>query len=116
MKSFGVRLGAGAVTILFGAYAAAIAQKDRQEESDSWNAEAPSQVEPASPIAELADASWLNQPSTDLDGTDYQDGSQAYAQTGSQPDGGMPANVAFQPAGSVQPRFRSCRLIRTTTR
>jgi uncharacterized repeat protein (TIGR01451 family) len=92
MKSFGVRLGAGAVTILFGAYAAAIAQKDRQEESDSWTAEAPSQIEPASPIAEMADASWLHQPETDLGG--QSDSSMAAAEP-------IEEGI-FRPAGSVQ--------------
>lgn len=66
MKSFGVRLAAGAVTILFGAYAAAIAQKDKQDSSDSWNAEAPSLGEPAMPIASVEDGSWLSQPESQL--------------------------------------------------
>ena len=66
MKSFGVRLAAGAVTILFGAYAAAIAQKDKQDSSDSWNAEAPSLGEPAMPIASMEDDSWLSQPESQL--------------------------------------------------
>lgn len=68
MKSFGVKLAAGAVTILFGAYAAALAQKDRQDDSDSWNAEAPALAESASPIAGMADGSWVSQPETDLNG------------------------------------------------
>jgi uncharacterized repeat protein (TIGR01451 family) len=66
MKSYGVRLGAGAVTLLFGAYAAAIAQKDRQDESISWSAETPELNEPAAPIAEMSDDSWLKQPATAL--------------------------------------------------
>ena len=67
MKSFGVRLGAGAVTILFGAYAAAIAQKDRQDDSDSWSAESPSIAGPASPIADAGGDSWLDQPAAKFD-------------------------------------------------
>ncbi len=66
MKSFGVRLGAGAVTILFGAYAAALAQKDRQDESDSWTAENPSIAQPATPIADIGQDSWLKEPETAL--------------------------------------------------
>src|SRR6056297_1188599 len=52
MKSFGVRLGIGLVTIVFGAYAAVLAQKDNQDSSRSWTAEAPTLDEPAAPIAE----------------------------------------------------------------
>ncbi len=55
MKSFGVRLGAGLVTIIFGAYAAALAQKDKQDSNSTWNAEAPASGEPAAPIAGLPD-------------------------------------------------------------
>ena len=66
MKSFGVRLAAGAVTILFGAYAAALAQKDKQDSSNSWNAESPSQGEPALPIASGEEASWLTPPASQL--------------------------------------------------
>ncbi len=87
MKSFGVRLGAGAVTILFGAYAAALAQKDRQDESDSWTAETPSLAAPASPIADIGDDSWLHQPATELE-------------QGAAADHSLDAT--FQPAGSVQ--------------
>ncbi len=65
MKSFGVRLGAGAVTILFGAYAAALAQRDKQNSSDSWSAQAPSLGEPATPIADISEETWLSQPSRD---------------------------------------------------
>ncbi len=62
MKAFGVRLTAGALTILFGAYAAALAQKDKQNDSETWSADAPSLGEPASPIADIGGDSWLSQP------------------------------------------------------
>ncbi|TWU51131.1 DUF11 domain-containing protein [Rubripirellula reticaptiva] len=56
MKSFGVRLGAGLVTIIFGAYAAALAQKDKQNGNSTWSGEAPSLGQPAAPIADFAGA------------------------------------------------------------
>ncbi|QDT04828.1 Large cysteine-rich periplasmic protein OmcB precursor [Rubripirellula lacrimiformis] len=67
MKSFGVRLGAGLVTIIFGAYAAALAQKDKENSSGSWTAQAPSLGEPAAPIAGMSEETWLAQPA---DGSD----------------------------------------------
>ena len=63
MKSFGVRLAAGAVTILFGAYAAALAQRDKQNSSDSWSAQPTELGEPAVPIADISEETWLSQPS-----------------------------------------------------
>ncbi len=87
MKSFGVRLGAGAVTILFGAYAAAIAQKDRQDDSDSWSAESPSIAGPASPIADAGGDSWLDQPAAKFD---------------DEPSAQELGDTNYQPAGSVQ--------------
>jgi uncharacterized repeat protein (TIGR01451 family) len=49
MKAFGIRLAFGAVTILCGAYAAAVAQKDNPNEAgDPWSAPVPSLV--AEPI------------------------------------------------------------------
>lgn len=65
MKAFGVRFAAGALTILFGAYAAALAQKDKQTDPENWEAEAPSLGEPAAPIADIGDESWISQPDTD---------------------------------------------------
>ncbi|TWU46210.1 Large cysteine-rich periplasmic protein OmcB precursor [Rubripirellula tenax] len=62
MKSFGVRLAAGLVTIVFGAYAAALAQKDKQNGTSSWTAEAPSIGQPAAPIAGIAEEQWLSEP------------------------------------------------------
>jgi len=52
MKPFGVRLAAGAVTILLGALAAAQAQKDQQNKSQSqWSlSQTPSLAEPPAPI------------------------------------------------------------------
>ena len=47
MKSFGVRLAAGAGTILVVAYAIALAQKDKQAVSGSWNAETAVATDPA---------------------------------------------------------------------
>lgn len=66
MKSFGVRLAAGAVTVLLGAFAAAQAQKDRQKNSqdESWSAATPPSLEQTpTPIAE-AEESWLSQSTT----------------------------------------------------
>lgn len=65
MKSFGVRLAAGAITILFGAYAAAVAQKDKQNSTEAWTAGPPSLGEPAAPISAMEDETWLSQPSTE---------------------------------------------------
>lgn len=65
MKPLGIKLAAGAVTILFGAYAAAIAQRDKQDSSESWSAKTPSLGEPATPIADISEESWLSQPSQD---------------------------------------------------
>ena len=71
MKSFGVRFAAGAITILFGAYAAALAQKDKQNNLKLWSAKAPSLGEPATPIAEGPsegdDESWLTAPSSNME-------------------------------------------------
>ena len=62
MKSFGVRLAAGIVTIVFGAYAAAVAQKDKQNDPQAWTAQAPSLGDPAMPIAGINEESWISQP------------------------------------------------------
>ena len=54
-KSFGVRAAIGGATILSGVYAAALAQKDRQDHSVNWSANPPSLGQPVAPIAgELA--------------------------------------------------------------
>ena len=65
MKSFGVRLAAGIVTILFGAYAAAVAQKDKQNDPQAWAAQPPLLGQPAMPIAGMNEESWISQPVTD---------------------------------------------------
>ncbi|MDG2223454.1 MAG: hypothetical protein P8L85_18880, partial [Rubripirellula sp.] len=49
-KSFGVRAAIGAATILSGVYAAALAQKDRQDHSVDWSANPPSLGQPVAPI------------------------------------------------------------------
>ncbi|TWT49167.1 Large cysteine-rich periplasmic protein omcB precursor [Rubripirellula amarantea] len=67
MKSFGLRLTAGIVTILFGAYAAALAQRDKQNDSQAWTAQAPSLGEPAAPIAGMNEDSWISQPAENLE-------------------------------------------------
>ncbi|MFK8114329.1 MAG: CARDB domain-containing protein [Rubripirellula sp.] len=76
MKSFGVRLAAGAITILFGAYAAAVAQKDKQSSPGAWTAGPPSLGEPAAPIAGMDDDAWLSQPrpSTDPQPSNFEPG------------------------------------------
>ena len=66
MKSFGVRLAAGAGTILVVAYAIALAQKDNQAVSDTWNAESAVAPDPAVPIGTDESPAWLNQPDTQL--------------------------------------------------
>ncbi|KAA1258854.1 Large cysteine-rich periplasmic protein OmcB precursor [Rubripirellula obstinata] len=65
MKAFGVRLAAGVATILFGAYAAALAQKDKQNDSTAWTAQPPSLGEPAAPIAGIGEDTWISQPESD---------------------------------------------------
>ncbi|MEM8667826.1 MAG: hypothetical protein AAGG48_09945 [Planctomycetota bacterium] len=61
-KSLGVRLAIGGATILSGVYAAALAQKDRQDQSESWSSDLPSLGQPVTPIegqvpvSELQDA------------------------------------------------------------
>jgi uncharacterized repeat protein (TIGR01451 family) len=64
MKSFGVKIAAGAITLLFGAYAAVLAQKDKKSDSTTWTADVPSLGEPAEPIADDGGDSWLNQPTS----------------------------------------------------
>ena len=66
MKSFGVRLAAGAGTILVVAYAIALAQKDNQAASDTWQAESAVDPNPAVPIAEAASSAWLEQPVSEI--------------------------------------------------
>ncbi len=66
MKSFGVRLAAGAGTLLVVAYAIALAQKDTQAVSDSWNAETTTATDPAVPITSGESADWLQQPDSQL--------------------------------------------------
>ncbi len=60
MKPFGVRLAAGAITILLGALAAAQAQKDRQKDPNSTWTVADTAVlnTPPAPITALGDSSW----------------------------------------------------------
>lgn len=66
MKSFGVRLTAGVVTILFGAYAAVLAQKDKQNDPNAWTAKALPLAEPAMPISGIKENPWgAERPSTD---------------------------------------------------
>lgn len=66
MKSFGVRLAAGAGTILVVAYAIALAQKDKQAVSDSWNAETTVAADPAVPIPSGEADNWLEQPDSKI--------------------------------------------------
>jgi uncharacterized repeat protein (TIGR01451 family) len=65
MKAFGVRFAAGALTILFGAYAAALAQKEKQNDTESWSADATHLGQPAAPIADIRAADWISQPEAD---------------------------------------------------
>ena len=60
MKPFGVRLAAGAVTILLGALAAAQAQKDQQNKAQSeWVVtQLPSLDEPPAPIQATTGPDW----------------------------------------------------------
>ena len=47
-------------------YAAALAQKDKHDNSESWTVKAPPLGEPASPIAE-PDDSWITEEGSDLE-------------------------------------------------
>ncbi len=64
MKPFGVRLAAGAITILLGALAAAQAQKDRQKDPNSTWTVADTAVlnTPPAPITAMGDRSWSLDP------------------------------------------------------
>jgi uncharacterized repeat protein (TIGR01451 family) len=107
MKSFGVRLAAGAGTILVVAYAIALAQKDTQAVSDTWNAETAVASDPAVPIGNGESPAWLEQPDTQM--TDQQqalafDGSTTSSEASSpieqvNYDQGVAAAPAFAMAG-----------------
>lgn len=88
MKSFGVRLAAGAGTILVVAYAIALAQKDKQAVSDSWNAESAVAMDPAVPIGNGESQPWLKQPNTQL-----ADQQQALSFNGSTDPAGSPSPI-----------------------
>ena len=88
MKSFGVRLAAGAGTILVVAYAIALAQKDKQAVSDSWNAESAVAMDPAVPIGNGESQPWLDQPNTQL-----ADQQQALSFNGSTDPAGSPSPI-----------------------
>jgi uncharacterized repeat protein (TIGR01451 family) len=61
MKPFGVRLAAGAVTILLGAIMAGQAQKNRQSDSDaSWTSVSSDISEPPKPIGVMDGESWIS--------------------------------------------------------
>ncbi len=61
MKPFGVRLAAGAVTILLGAIMAGQAQKNRQTDSDSsWTSVSSDIGEPPRPIGVMDSESWIS--------------------------------------------------------
>jgi uncharacterized repeat protein (TIGR01451 family) len=94
MKSYGVHIGAGAVTLLFGAYAAAVAQKDSQNESSSWTVQASDTNGPAAPIEDMSDDSWLKQPATPLADDNSQPATQLDTQRS--PGGDEPADQAIQ--------------------
>ena len=71
MKSFGVRLGAGAITIVLAAYLMMNSQQSEPEDVSSWTAGNGSSQAPADPLSMAGDADslgsdWLEQPETDL--------------------------------------------------
>ncbi len=92
MKPFGIRLAAGAITILLGALAAAQAQKDRQKDPDSaWTvADAAVLNTPPAPIAALGDVDW---------GTGLEDAPGAQEPI---PQRGAPQKFPGGPADSIQ--------------
>ena len=101
MKSFGVRLAAGAGTILVVAYAIALAQKDNQAASDTWNAESAVDSNPAVPIAEGASPAWLEQPHSDIANQQ-----QALAFNGSPDSNPAPVTqVNYDQVGDAAPAF-----------
>jgi len=88
MKSYDVRHAAGAGTILVFAYAIALAQKDKQAVSDSWNAESAVAMDPAVPIGNGESQPWLDQPNTQL-----ADQQQALSFNGSTDPAGSPSPI-----------------------
>lgn len=103
MKSFGVRLAAGAGTILVVAYAIALAQKDNQAVSDTWNAESAVDPNPAVPISDGASPAWLEQP-----GSEIADQQQALAFNGSPEPmeaAGPVAQVNYDQVADAAPAF-----------
>jgi len=72
MKSFGVRLGAGVVTIAFAAYVAIISQKSDPENVAQWTAEKNLDQSPVNPLgaeltADSLDSGWLKQPTIPME-------------------------------------------------
>lgn len=71
MKSFGVRLGAGAITIVLAAYLMLNSQKSEPEDVSQWTAENGASKAPADPLStavagDSLESGWLQQPKTDL--------------------------------------------------
>lgn len=71
MKSFGVRLGAGAITVVLAAYLMMNSQKSEPEDVSQWTAENGAAQAPADPLStavagDSLESGWLQQPKTDL--------------------------------------------------
>ncbi|MGC6443082.1 MAG: hypothetical protein ACON4H_10485 [Rubripirellula sp.] len=71
MKSFGVRLGAGAITVVLAAYLMLNSQKSEPEDVSQWTAENGAAQAPADPLStavagDSLESGWLQQPKTNL--------------------------------------------------
>ena len=71
MKSFGVRLGAGAITVVLAAYLMMNSQESEPEDVSQWTAENGASQAPADPLStavsgDSLESGWLQQPKTDL--------------------------------------------------
>ena len=102
MKSFGVRLGAGAVTIALAAYVAVIAQKQPRAAVSDWTAESTGENIPADPLVDDLDSGWLQQPETSFN-PDLSENSAAVGEsTSSDPSVASRRRVVPSEDGSVQ--------------
>ena len=71
MKSFGLRLGMGAITVVLAAYIAIVSRNGDTENVSEWTAESTLDQAPASPLGTALDSNsldsgWLQPPEVDL--------------------------------------------------
>ncbi|MEC8473799.1 MAG: hypothetical protein VXZ38_04040 [Planctomycetota bacterium] len=86
MKSFGLRLGMGAITVVLAAYIAIVSRNGDTENVSEWTAESTTDQSPASPLgtemdADSLDSGWLQPPKVDL-----AEGSSLFPSNPEQPD------------------------------